>query len=48
MKKIQMVDLATQYQRIKADVDRGIQEVIESAQFVKGQRVTDFQEHLQQ
>lgn len=47
MKKIQMVDLASQYQRIKTDIDRGIQEVIDSTQFVKGQKVVDFQEHLQ-
>lgn len=47
MKKIQMVDLQTQYQHIKADIDRGIQEVINSASFVKGQKVTDFQQHLE-
>ena len=42
-----MVDLQTQYQRIKADIDAGIQEVIDSAAFVKGQKVTDFQQHLE-
>lgn len=47
MKKIQMVDLASQYQRIKAEIDQGIQEVIDSAQFVKGHKVVEFQEHLQ-
>lgn len=47
MKKIQMVDLQTQYQHIKADIDRGIQEVIDSASFVKGQKVTDFQHNLE-
>lgn len=47
MKKIQMVDLQTQYQHIKADIDRGIQEVIDSAAFVKGQKVTDFQTRLE-
>lgn len=47
MKKIQMVDLQTQYQHIKADIDRGIQEVIDSAAFVKGQKVADFQTHLE-
>ena len=36
MKKIQMVDLQSQYQRIKQDIDAGIQEVIESAAFIKG------------
>ena len=43
-----MVDLQTQYQHIKADIDRGIQEVIDSASFVKGRKVTEFQEHLEQ
>ena len=43
-----MVDLQTQYQRIKQDIDAGIQEVIETAAFVKGQKVTDFQAHLEQ
>lgn len=47
MKKIQMVDLQTQYQHIKEDIDRGIQSVIDSASFVKGQTVTDFQQHLE-
>lgn len=47
MKKIQMVDLQTQYQRIKADIDRGIQAVIDEAAFVKGQQVTDFQHNLE-
>lgn len=47
MKKIQMVDLQTQYQHIKADIDRGIQEVIDSAAFVKGQKVTGFQTRLE-
>ena len=42
-----MVDLQTQYQRIKADIDAGIQEVIDSAAFVKGQKVADFQAHLE-
>lgn len=47
MKKIQMVDLQTQYQHIKADVDRAIQAVIDSASFIKGPAVTAFQEHLE-
>ena len=48
MKKIQMVDLQSQYQRIKTDVDRSIMQVIESAQFIKGPQVTEFQNHLEQ
>ncbi len=47
MKAIQMVDLQTQYQHIKADIDLSIQEVIDSAAFVKGKKVTDFREHLE-
>ncbi len=42
-----MVDLQTQYQRIKADIDAGIQEVIDSAAFIKGPKVAAFQEHLE-
>lgn len=48
MKKIQMVDLHTQYLNIKNDIDRGIQEVIDSTAFIKGSKVTEFQEHLEQ
>lgn len=48
MKKIQMVDLQSQYQRIKQDIDNGIQEVIQSAAFIKGKKVTDFQHNLEQ
>jgi len=48
MRKIQMVDLQSQYARIKQDIDAGIQEVINSAAFVKGAKVTDFQHHLEQ
>ena len=42
-----MVDLQTQYQHIKAEVDAGIQEVIDSAAFIKGPKVAAFQEHLE-
>ena len=47
MRKIQMVDLQTQYQQIKEEIDKGIQEVIDSAAFVKGKKVSEFAEHLQ-
>ena len=43
-----MVDLQTQYQHIKADIDKGIEEVITSAAFIKGPKVAAFQEHLEQ
>ena len=42
-----MVDLQSQYQRIKQDIDAGIQEVIDSAAFIKGPKVAAFQEHLE-
>ena len=42
-----MVDLQTQYQHIKEDIDRGIQAVIDSAAFIKGPAVQQFQEHLE-
>lgn len=42
-----MVDLQAQYQRIKADIDAGIQEVIDSAAFIKGPKVASFQAHLE-
>lgn len=48
MKKIQMVDLQSQYAKIKQDIDAGIEEVIRSAAFIKGQKVVDFQAHLEQ
>lgn len=48
MKKIQMVDLHTQYQRIKQDIDQSIQAVIDSASFIKGPIVNEFQQHLEQ
>ncbi len=48
MRKIEMVDLKSQYQHIKPQINSAIQEVIDSAAFVKGQKVTDFQDHLAQ
>jgi dTDP-4-amino-4,6-dideoxygalactose transaminase len=47
MKKIEMVDLKSQYQKIKQDVDRGIQEVIDSSTFIKGGKVNEFQSNLE-
>lgn len=43
-----MVDLQTQYQHIKSDIDAGIQRVLDSAAFVKGPIVGEFAEHLEQ
>ena len=47
MKKIQMVDLQTQYQNIKEDIDLGIQAVIDSASFIKGAAISSFQTNLE-
>ena len=47
MKDIQMVDLRSQYEKIKDEVNAGIQEVIDSTTFIKGGKVNDFQHHLE-
>ena len=41
-----MVDLLGQYNKIKAEIDAGIQEVINNAQFVKGPQIKQFEEAL--
>lgn len=48
MKKIQMVDLKSQYLNIKPQIDQAIQEVIDSCAFINGPAVKDFQEGLEQ
>lgn len=48
MKKIQMVDLKSQYQNIKEEVDRAIEEVINNTAFINGPAVKEFQENLEQ
>ncbi len=47
MKKIQMVDLHTQYEAIKSEIDAGIQAVLDTCTFIKGGKVNDFQKHLE-
>ncbi len=47
MKKIQMVDLRSQYLNIKTQVDSGIQEVIDSCAFINGPAVKNFQEEME-
>lgn len=46
MREIQMVDLQRQYEKIKEDVDQGIQRVVDSAAFIKGPEVKLFQSDL--
>jgi len=48
MKKIQMVDLQSQYYKIKADVDNAVLNVIDSAAFINGPEVKSFQNELQE
>ena len=47
MKKIQMVDLTSQYEKIRNEVNAGIQEVIDTTTFIKGGKVNDFQADLE-
>ena len=47
MKNIQMVDLKSQYEKIKEEVNAGIQEVINTTTFIKGGKVNDFQKNLE-
>lgn len=46
-KKIQMVDLKGQYEKIKSEVDAGIQEVINTTAFINGPQVKEFQAGLE-
>lgn len=46
MRKIQMVDLATQYQHMKDEVDQALQAVIDSCGFINGGPVKDFAKEL--
>lgn len=46
MRKIQMVDLATQYQHMKPEVDEALQAVIDSCGFINGGPVKDFAKEL--
>ena len=46
MKNIKMVDLHRQYLRIKAEIDRAIEDVLGSTAFIQGPQVTEFAEAL--
>jgi UDP-2-acetamido-2-deoxy-ribo-hexuluronate aminotransferase len=48
MKKISMVDLHGQYQRIKVEIDQAIQQILDTAVFVKGPQVKAFENELAQ
>lgn len=47
VQKIQMVDLKTQYEKIKSEVDSAIQEVINNTAFINGPAVKEFQKDLE-
>src|ERR1700759_2743411 len=46
MQPIQMVDLKSQYSKIKEQVNVAIQEVLDSTAFINGKSVTDFSHNL--
>tara|TARA_B100001029_G_scaffold179848_1_gene191600 strand:+ start:3260 stop:4390 length:1131 start_codon:yes stop_codon:yes gene_type:complete len=47
MKKIEMVDLKGQYQKIQSKVDDSVLNTINSASFINGPQVKNFQKHLE-
>ncbi len=46
-KKIQMVDLKSQYEKIKPEVDAAIQNVLNNTAFINGPEVKEFQKELE-
>lgn len=47
MRQIQMVDLKSQYDKIKNDVNAQMQQVMDAASFIRGEKVATFQRHLE-
>ncbi|PQL91150.1 DegT/DnrJ/EryC1/StrS family aminotransferase [Apibacter adventoris] len=47
MKKIQMVDLVSQYQPLKSQINSGFEEVLNSAAFINGPQVNLFSDNLE-
>ncbi len=47
MKKIQMVDLLSQYEKIQPEVDKAVLEVMQSSAFINGPEVKSFQSELE-
>ena len=43
-----MVDLKSQYENIKEEVNAAIQEVLDTTSYIKGGKVNDFQKHLEE
>lgn len=46
--KIQMVDLQRQYQRLSCEIDNSIKDCLQSADFIQGKAVRDFEQKLGQ
>ena len=46
MRELKMVDLASQYETIKTEVDQAISEVITNTSFINGPAVKNFQKDL--
>lgn len=47
MRTLQMVDLKSQYEKIKQTVDRSIQEVLDTNTYINGPKVHEFQKNLE-
>ena len=47
MKKLQMVDLKSQYEYIKEEINAGIQEVLDTTAYINGPQVHEFQKSLE-
>ena len=48
MRKLQMVDLKSQYEKIKDTVNASIQEVLETNAYINGPQVHQFQKSLEE
>ena len=48
MRKLQMVDLKSQYDKIKSAVDTSIQEVLDTTTYINGPKVHEFQKNLEE
>jgi UDP-2-acetamido-2-deoxy-ribo-hexuluronate aminotransferase len=46
MRPLQMVDLKTQYRKIKAEIDKAVIDVLESSAFINGKPVQEFADNL--
>ena len=48
MKKLQMVDLQSQYKKIQVQIDKAVNDVFASAAFINGPEVKQFQSDLEE